>query len=98
RLRLNARYNHALNASLAGYVGAGWEKEFDGKAKGTLTTPFSGTVKLQTPELKGDSGLLEVGLSTAPLAKTPLTVDVGIQGYWGQREGVTGGIKVNYRF
>jgi autotransporter-associated beta strand protein len=93
RLRIGARYSHALKTSLVGYVGAGWEKEFDGKAKGTLNGN-----KLQTPELKGDSGLVEVGLSTAPLAKTPLTIDVGLQGYWGQREGVTGGIKVNYRF
>jgi hypothetical protein len=74
-------------------VGAGWEKEFDGKAKATLNG-----FRLQTPELRGDSGLVELGISTAPLAKTPLTLEAGIQGYWGQREGVTGGVKVNYRF
>jgi autotransporter-associated beta strand protein len=99
RARLAARYNHALNASIVGYVGAGWEKEFDGKADAKLTNlKYRVTDKLQSPELKGDSGLVELGLSTAPFAKTPLTVDVGLQGYWGQREGVTGGVKVNYRF
>ncbi|MDR2366262.1 MAG: autotransporter outer membrane beta-barrel domain-containing protein, partial [Zoogloeaceae bacterium] len=93
RLRLAARYNHALSQTLVGYVGTAWEKEFDGKAKATLNGR-----KLLTPELKGDSGLVELGLSTAPFAKTPLSIDVGVQGYWGQREGVTGGFKVNYRF
>jgi outer membrane autotransporter protein len=93
RLRLSARYTHALSPTLAGYAGAGWEKEFDGKAKATLNN-----IRLQTPDLKGDSGLVELGISTAPLAKTPLTIDVGVQGYFGQREGLTGGLKVNYRF
>ncbi|MDR1647032.1 MAG: autotransporter domain-containing protein, partial [Zoogloeaceae bacterium] len=97
RLRLSARYTHALNANLAAYAGAGWEKEFDGKAKAALITGVN-RLKLQTPELKGDSGRVELGVSTTPFANTPLTLDVGVQGYWGQREGVTGGLKVNYRF
>jgi autotransporter-associated beta strand protein len=93
RLRLNARYNHALNPTLVFYAGGGWEKEFDGKARGKLNGR-----PLDTPELKGNSGFAELGLSTAPLARTPLTFDVGAQGYWGKREGVIGSIRLNYRF
>jgi outer membrane autotransporter protein len=94
RLRIGARYSHALDENTQGYIGAAWEKEFDGKAKATLNG-----YRIESPELKGDSGRLELGFVTAPLSRyTPLTLEVGVQGYWGQREGVTGSARLNYAF
>jgi hypothetical protein len=48
--------------------------------------------------LKGDSGLVELGLTLNPTQTTPLTLDFGVQGYTGKREGVTGSFRVNWRF
>ena len=93
RVRLGACYTRVLGRSTSGYVGAAWEKEFDGQAKSTLNGR-----EIDTPELKGDTGRVELGLTTTPFANTPLTLDVGVQGYWGQREGLTGSAKLNYRF
>jgi hypothetical protein len=33
-----------------------------------------------------------------PTAEKALTLDFGVQGYTGRREGVTGNFRVNYRF
>jgi hypothetical protein len=93
RLRVGARYTRALNPTLSGYAGVAWEKEFDGKAESTLNGN-----KVEAPELKGDTGRLELGLTTAFSANSPVTLDIGLQGYWGQREGVIGSAKLNYRF
>ena len=93
RVRLGARYTRVLGRNTSGYVGAAWEKEFDGQAKSTLNGR-----EIDTPEMKGDTGRLELGLTTAPFANVQLTLGLGVQGYWGQREGLTGGAKLNYRF
>jgi autotransporter-associated beta strand protein len=93
RLRLGTRYTRPLTRNTLGYVGAAWEKEFDGQAKSTLNGG-----KIDAPGMKGDTGSLEFGIVTAPFANVPLTLDIGVQGYFGKHEGVTGGAKLNYRF
>jgi hypothetical protein len=60
----------------------GREHEFDGKAKASLHG-----CRLDTPELRGDTGMLEAGFTLNPTAKAPLTLDVGVQGNAGKREG-----------
>ncbi|MDR1647586.1 MAG: hypothetical protein LBR88_06080, partial [Zoogloeaceae bacterium] len=54
--------------------------------------------RLDTPKLKGDTEMLEAGFTLNPTAEKPLTLDFGVQGYTGKREGVTGNFRVNYRF
>lgn len=93
RLRLGGRVAWMANEHVAPYIGAAWEHEFDGKARAT-TNGFA----IDAPSLRGDTGIGELGLSLTPSADLPLTVDLGVQGYAGKREGVTGSLQVKYEF
>ena len=50
------------------------------------------------PNLRGNTGIGELGLSLTPSADLPLTVDLGVQGYTGKHEGVTGSLMVKWEF
>jgi hypothetical protein len=52
----------------------------------------------QAPDLKGDTALDEFGVAFTPSRTLPLTLDFNLQGYAGQRDGISGGVKVEYRF
>ncbi|GHU11844.1 hypothetical protein FACS1894185_5720 [Betaproteobacteria bacterium] len=89
RTRLGAKWHHALTTKTTAYVGAAWEHEYNGKANASIYG-----YKLDAPKLKGDTGLLEVGLSVTPTTanKQGWSLDFGVQGYGGRREGVTGSL------
>jgi hypothetical protein len=93
RLRAGARLSHAVNEHVSPYVGAAWEHEFDGQAKAT-TNGFD----IPAPSLKGNTGIGEAGLSFTPSKDSPLSLDLGVQGYTGKREGVTGSLQVRFNF
>ncbi len=93
RLRFGGRFAYAVNEHVAPYVGAAWEHEFDGKARAT-TNGFD----IDAPSLHGDTGIGELGLSLTPSVDLPLTVDLGVQGYTGKREGVTGSMRIRFEF
>lgn len=93
RLRLGARLGYDFCRQVSGYAGAAWEREFDGKARATaygLDAP--------SPSLKGDSGLLEAGLTLRPVADSGLSLDFGVQGHTGVRQGVSGTAQMRYEF
>jgi outer membrane autotransporter protein len=93
RLRLGGRFTYAINEYFSPYIGAAWEHEFDGKARASAYGD-----PLDAPDLKGDTGIGELGLSLrAPLA-VPLFFDLGVQGYTGKREGVTGSLQFRIEF
>ncbi|GHU10030.1 hypothetical protein FACS1894185_0420 [Betaproteobacteria bacterium] len=95
RTRLGAKWHHALNAKTTAWLGAAWEHEYDGKANAN-TNGFA----IDAPKLKGDTGLLEAGLTLTPATenKQGWSLDLGVQGYAGKREGVTGSLRARYRF
>lgn len=93
RLRLGGRLSCSVNEYLRPYIGAAWEHEFDGEAYAT-TNGFD----IDRPNLKGDTGIGEIGLTLTPSADLPLTLDLGVQGYTGEREGVTGSLLINWKF
>lgn len=93
RLRLGGRFSCTVNEYLRPYIGAAWEHEFDGEAHAT-TNGFD----IDRPNLRGDTGIGEIGLALTPSADLPLTIDLGVQGYTGEREGVTGSMLINFRF
>lgn len=93
RTRLGARVTHAFTEQITGYVGAAWDREYDGVARATvygLDTP--------SPSLKGDTGVFEIGVSLKPDAASPLTVALGVESYVGQREGVGGTLRMGWVF
>jgi hypothetical protein len=74
-------------------LGAAWEREYDGKARASIHGH-----RLDTPDLKGDTAVLEAGFVLTPATSQNLTLELGVQGHAGKREGVTGSFRVNYRF
>ncbi|MDR0380006.1 MAG: autotransporter domain-containing protein [Candidatus Accumulibacter sp.] len=93
RVRVGARYSQAWDSSSQFYAGVAWEHEFDGKAGGKIDGD-----KIDAPGMKGSTGIVEVGLVLYPSANKNLSIDLGIQGYGGKRQGVTGGVQVKYAF
>jgi outer membrane autotransporter protein len=93
RSRLGGRFGLALNEYVTPYVGAYWDREYDGKARSTVNGH-----NIDAPSLKGNTGMGEVGLSAKPTKDLALVVDLGLQGYVGQREGVTGSLQARFEF
>jgi hypothetical protein len=91
---LGVRANYAFTNQLAGYAGAAWEREFDGVARATVYG-----LSTAAPSLKGSTGVFELGVSLRPpAAKSALTLEMGVQGYTGKREGVGGTLKAAWVF
>ena len=93
RTRLGGRFSYAVYDYATLYVGAAWEHEFDGKAKAS----FQGQ-QLAAPEIKGSTGIFDLGLSISPVSNKNLSFEAGVQGYAGKRRGVTGNVAVKYAF
>ena len=96
RIKLGARFNHAFTKNLTGFVGAAYDHEFGGKAR--ARAKGLSNVRFDTPEIKGGTGMLELGLTSRPSSSQPIYVDFGVQGYAGKREGVTANVRVSYLF
>jgi hypothetical protein len=91
RLRAGARISTAVNDMVRPYFGLAYEHEVDGKAGASvLGNP------IDVPELKGGTGIGELGVSILP--KDGLTLDIGIQGYAGVRQGISGSVRFVYNF
>lgn len=97
RWRNGARYTHDFTAANGAiwspFVGAALDYEFDGEAKATAYG-----YQLPSPSLKGGTGVGELGLSFKPAVKSPLSLDVGLEGYSGVREGVSGSFRMKFEF
>jgi outer membrane autotransporter protein len=97
RWRTGARlsYNAGLDsgAVLTPYIGAAFDYEFGSEAKGTVNGR-----SLDSPSIKGGTGLGELGLAFKPSADKGMSIDLGVQGYTGKREGVTGSFLVKVEF
>ena len=54
--------------------------------------------RVDAPSLEGSTGIGELGLSFRPVTGSGLSLDFGVQGYVGQREGVSGNFQVKWEF
>ena len=93
RLRFGGRFTGGANKTFKPYVGAAWEHEFSGAARAT-----TGGYAIDTPSLRGNTGIGEVGLSWKPASYRGVFADLGVQGYIGKREGVTANLCVGRVF
>ena len=97
RWRTGARLSHAIGteggSTFTPYIGAAYEHEFDGKAKAT-TYGYA----IDAPDLKGGTGIGEVGILFKPSADCGLSLGLGAQGYVGTRQGVTGSFQLKWEF
>jgi outer membrane autotransporter protein len=95
RVRLGARYSRQSGARTSWYAGAAWEFEFGGRSEATIYNQYKVN---ETPENRGSTFLGELGLVTRPSPDSPWTIDLGIRGYAGKREGLEGRLELVYRF
>ncbi len=49
-------------------------------------------------DLGGSSGIVTLGVDFKPSENSPLTVDAGFTGYFGEHEGVAGQVSMQYTF
>jgi outer membrane autotransporter protein len=93
RARFGGRLSYAVNEFVSPYIGAAFEHEFDGEAR-AATNGYS----IEAPTMRGSTGMGELGLAIRPSAAVPLTIELGVQGYTGKREGVTGSLQLKFEF
>jgi len=93
RWRSGVRFSHAVNEYVAPYAGAYYEHEFGGKVRATVNGD-----SIDAPSMRGSAGIGELGLSLTPSKDLPLFLDLGVQGYVGKREGVTGSLQIRFTF
>ncbi|SHN51489.1 hypothetical protein [Desulfovibrio litoralis] len=93
RWRNGVRLNYKLENNATPYIGASYEYEFDGEVKASTKIG-----NVNTPSLKGGTGIGELGIIIKPMINHDFSVDLGVQGYTGVREGVSGSLQMKYEF
>lgn len=79
--------------SIHARAGLAYERVVDADVK----TSVSG-LAIDGPSLKGDTGILELGLSRRPSTQSPWGADVTVKSYVGDRRGVYGSATMHYVF
>ena len=93
RIRIGGRVSKDYSMRGTGYAGLAYEHEFDSEARATvkgLSTP--------APSIKGSSGMLELGYILQPKGANDMSIDIGLQGWAGKKQGVSGSINFVWTF
>lgn len=94
---LGSRLYGTLGENASWRAGLAWEHIADGDASSKVRTTGK-LVSLATPSLAGDSAVMELGLRISPAPHSPWAFDLGVKGYAGDREGVSGNAQLSYTF
>lgn len=90
RVRLATRWTHEASEFYHGYVGLGFDYEFDGDVRMHV-----GDLDIPTQSSQGSTGFGEIGMKLK--AKTmPVDIDMRFKGYAGQWQGVSGMVRATY--
>ena len=93
RVRAGIRLSKDYNTHNTAYAGVAYEHEFDSEARATvqgLSTP--------APSIKGSSGMLELGYILQPKGANDMSIDIGLQGWAGKKQGVSGSVNFVWTF
>lgn len=93
RWRVGGKYTHQVSKTGSMYAGLAYEYEF----KGSATATYLG-MNTPSPSIKGGSGLLELGYRMKPGAKSPMTLDFGLNLWTGKRRGIGGVLSASWKF
>ncbi|MCL2469780.1 MAG: autotransporter-associated beta strand repeat-containing protein [Alphaproteobacteria bacterium] len=93
RWRTGSRFSYMMDDYITPYAGTYFDYEFGGKAKARIDGD-----RIDAPNLKGGTGIGELGLIFKPALSLPLAIDSSVQGHVGTREGVTGFLRLTYMF
>lgn len=92
-IQIGAKVLGTVNENAAWRVGAAYEHVFGGDADAWVNG-----LKISSPSVSGNSGILEAGMTVTPAAESPWKMDFGVKGYVGDRQGITGSMHVQYLF
>lgn len=92
-MRIGARLVGTPSERLSWRTGLAYEHVFDTNVK-----PQVDGVALKSYSMEGDIGMVEAAMTLTPATGSPWSVDMGVKGYIGDREGVTGNVSVRYSF
>jgi hypothetical protein len=84
---------YAKNLRSLGYIGAAYEYEFSGEAKAATYGR-----SMDAPDLTGSTGIGEIGVTLLGGDKALVSLDLGVQGYTGMRQGLTGSLQLKIEF
>ncbi|MDO4840366.1 MAG: autotransporter outer membrane beta-barrel domain-containing protein, partial [Desulfovibrionaceae bacterium] len=93
RVQFGVRYTYTGSERFQPYVGVAYEHEFAGSCDAKTLGH-----KLASPSFEGDTGIGELGITMTPSETLPLSFNLGVQGYTGQKRGVSGNCMVRYEF
>ena len=93
RLRIGGRWTHHCGMAADLYAGVAYEHEFAGEAVG-----YYRSLATNKPKITGNSVMVEVGYHMKPKADSPWTLGVGITGWAGRQQGVTGNLRAGLKF
>ncbi|MBR0505685.1 MAG: autotransporter outer membrane beta-barrel domain-containing protein [Kiritimatiellae bacterium] len=91
RWRVGGKYSYRVSKTGNIYAGLAYEYEFQGDA----TASYQG-MSTPSPSVKGGSGLLELGYTIKSGAKSPVTLDFGLNLWTGKKEGIGGTFSVSW--
>lgn len=95
--RIGARFTGDIGDTVGWRFGLAYEHVADGDAESDVIV--SGTrAALDVPTLEGNTGIVEAGFTIRPDGSSPWSANIGIKGYVGDREGVSGNATVLYTF
>lgn len=89
--RTGTRLSYAVTESFTPYIGAALDYEFDSEVKAEVSG-----YSVSSYSLKGGTGIGELGL--AYKSESGLSLDLGVKGLVGEREGVLGTFSIGYDF
>jgi outer membrane autotransporter protein len=93
RLQAGFRLSHAVHEKVKPYIGAAYDHEFDSEAKATTHG-----LSIDSHSLRGDTWMGEMGLQFKLSETRPVTLDVGMQGYAGVRQGLAASMQLKIEF
>jgi hypothetical protein len=91
RLRAGTRFSFKPGQNTTLFVGGAYEHEFDGWVDATV---YSYTIDAPSPS--GGTGIGEFVMSYRPSANSQTSINVGVQGFGGTRQGVAGNMFVRF--
>ncbi|MDR1832490.1 MAG: autotransporter outer membrane beta-barrel domain-containing protein [Fusobacteriaceae bacterium] len=91
RVQARAKLSRKINVKFSPYVALAWERELDGTVNAS-----TGRYGFVAPSLAGNTGIGELGFVWKP--KPRWTIDLGLQGYFGKREGLAATLRVKYQW
>ena len=94
RVQLGSMFEFAVSDTWRPYLGLTFEQILAAEAKGTATDA-QGTMDLNSSDLEGSTGILSAGWT---YQDGNFSTELGLSGYAGTRNGVSGQIQANWKF